>query len=379
MRRRRFYFLEPSKVGSQHITFIEAYLSALTSSELLRESFDLVFCASASTAAELSRSVVGKLDVRRIHVMNPEKRRLALKTCVEWFVVTGFLWKLRRGDILFVSCVLPTTLLLLELTNKVLRRRGLFVTLHGEIEGAFDKALQRPRSFGFWVLQWIGLRRPGSFLRVTVIDDFIKSRLIDVFPDRFLDADIVTVHNQLLPFQLVDLSRPNMGVCFIGYRTVIKGFQHFADLSTRFPDIEFLAIGGGKTENVRNGQSKPLLDGASYLREIAGCAVAFFPYISGYSCSLSAAAIDALSVGVHIVAFDRPCFVHLRESLGDDAVTICATTDEAATLIGNLAWREAKFLGRQRRLERLAASKYGSKSVVADFERLISKHDEINR
>jgi len=76
--------------------------------------------------------------------MNPEKRRLVLKSLVEFCVVFRRMLALRRQDILLVTCVLPTSLILIEWANRLLRRRGVHVVLHGDIEGI----LHRPGRVG---------------------------------------------------------------------------------------------------------------------------------------------------------------------------------------------------------------------------------------
>ena len=112
MRRRRFYFLEPSKVGRQHITLIAGYLAALVSSDRIRSGLEIHFCSSPSTRACLPPELAARVQCSSVPVMDPEKRRLLLKTLVEFGVTAGYLFRLRRGDVLFVSCLLPTTLLL---------------------------------------------------------------------------------------------------------------------------------------------------------------------------------------------------------------------------------------------------------------------------
>src|SRR2546426_407081 len=148
MERRRFYFLEPSKVASQHITLIEGYLTALSSSPSIIGNFELFLCASRSTLASLPGALTSRFRFRPIPVMNPEKRRQTLKTLLELFVVLRWLGRLRQGDVLFISCIFPTTLWLLELANRLLRRTGVHVVLHGEVEGLFAKSQQRFQSIG---------------------------------------------------------------------------------------------------------------------------------------------------------------------------------------------------------------------------------------
>jgi hypothetical protein len=371
MSRRRFYFVEPSKVGSQHITLIEGYLRALISSTALKQSFDLLFCASRSTAAALSTATREEIKHVPIRVMNPEKRRLILKTLLECYVVTRFLFTKRREDILFVSCVLPTTLLFLEACNRLLRRRGFFVVLHGEVEGLFDKSFQHPRSFGFWVLQWMRLRRRGSTLSLVVIDDFIKRRLLREYPGKLSDIDIFVVCHPISP--LARPQSPTSGVpsiCFIGYRTAFKGFDQFMHLSGLVPGAAFVAIGGGKVENVQSAQSTPISGSERYLGEISKCNVALFPYVAGYTCSLSAAAVDALSAGAYIVATDRPCFTGLQEYFGPEVITIYSSAAEAVAMLSQPRWLEERRSDNARRLEQLLESKYGLNAVRASFEKL---------
>jgi hypothetical protein len=375
MSRRRFIFIEPSKVGSQHITLIEGYLRALIASAVLSRTFDLIFCAADSTAAALSAGTRAAIKHVSIPVMDPEKRRLIRKTCVESYVVIRYLLRMRRGDVLFVSCVLPTTLLFLEACNWLLRRRGFFVELHGEIEGLFDKSMQRPSSFGFWVLQWMRLRRRGSTLSLVVIDDFIKARLLAEFPGKLQESEIFVVHIPMLPWPAASaLARPEPvpSACFIGYRTRLKGFDQFVQLSSLVPGVDFVAIGGGKVEHVTSSRSAPIGGSEGYMHAIAQCSVALFPYVAGYNCSLSAAAVDALSAGVYMLASDRACFVSLEQYFGAEILTICRSTADMAALLTDARWLEEKRGAQERRLERLKVSKYSLDAVRSSFEALMA-------
>jgi hypothetical protein len=261
--------------------------------------------------------------------------------------------------------------LFLEACNRLLRRSGIFVELHGELEGLFDKSMQRPSSFGFWVIQWMRLRRPGSTLALVVIDDFIKARLLSEYGGKLHDSDIFVVHIPISPLPLApEAPAPARSVCFIGYRTRVKGYEQFMQLSAMVPGAAFVAIGGGKVEDVRSARVTAISGSDSFLCEIARCSVALFPYVAGYNCSLSAAAVDALSAGVHMVASDRACFASLREYFGSEMVTICRSTAEFAQLLGDPQWIDRWRAGQGWRLERLAASKYSIDSVRSSFERL---------
>ena len=84
-------FVEPSKVGTQHITLIEGYLYA---------AINFSISNSSKVEAYLSKSTIKELKIKHnnfvskeIQVMNPEKRNLILKSILE-FITYLFLFKL---------------------------------------------------------------------------------------------------------------------------------------------------------------------------------------------------------------------------------------------------------------------------------------------
>jgi len=371
MSRHRFYFIEPSKIDNQHITLIEGYLSALMLSVKIKEKYDLFLYASSSTLAMLPSTLKSEYTCSVIPVMNAEKRRLILKTLVELFVVFRCLVKLRRGDILFISCVLPTTLWLLEYLNRLLGKSGVHVVLHGEIEGLFDITLQNFQSYGFWSKKWIHSRTAESRIMLVVLDDFIREKLVLEFPDK-LDAEIVSVvHLPIVALSPMHKEGDSLypSVCFVGYRSRFKGYDDFVHLATKHPTIKFLAIGGSKVEDVKTGAIKELVNNDSYINEISKCAAAIFPYTSLYSCSLSAAAVDALASGVPIIALDRACFSSLASYFGSEMVTVCSSVDKISQELedGKLLY---SHLTKEARLGRLSSSKYSLASVQESFEKL---------
>ena len=372
MTRPNFYFLEPSKVGSQHLTLIEGYLGALAASEWVRQHYQLVLKASSATLAALPRDLKAQFRCERVQVMDPERRRLVLKTFVELYVVLRSVSRLRANDILFVSCLLPTTLWLMEKCTNLFSKKRLQVVLHGEIEGLFDSALQRPTSYGYWSLRWLKARQLCSCIDLIVIDDFIKAKLIEDFPDKFADHSITVVPHPIIwdGVEAAGDAALVPAVCFVGYRSRFKGYDEFLRLAKDHPEITFLAIGAGKVENVHDGSSYPIFDNDVYLGELSKCAAAIFPYSRLYNCSLSAAAMDALSVGVKIIAYKRPCFVGLAESFGPDSVVVCESyADLSATMVAQQLVSDCH--SRSERLERLSNSKYSLPAVGRAFERML--------
>lgn len=367
--RRKFYFLEPSKVATQHIYLLGGYLRALANSQTIARDFDLIVCASKSTLSNLPASLISRLHCVRVFVMNPEKRRLIIKTLVEFSVVLWRMWRLRQGDVLFVSCVLPTTFVLIEFANRVLKRSGIYVVLHGEIEGLYPTSRQSILSNGYWAAAWLRLRAPDSLISLVVLDDFIKDRLVHSFPEKLRQTNVFVVHHPVFPLHTQAILRAPPTVGFLGYRTRAKSFESFAALAAQLPSMDFVAIGGGKVEDLRSGAVQLLAGKDAYLDEIARCTVACFPYTASYTCCLSASALDALAAGVQILAMDRPFFSELASYFGPDVVVTVANASQLAEALPRFGAGSGEQ-GRLLRLRKVAESKFGVDAVQRSFEAL---------
>lgn len=373
MKRPGFYFIEPSKVRTYHITLIDGYLAAIVSSTLIVNSHDVIFCACKSLFDNLSVSVRGQLTYEPIPVIDQDKHHVVRKSLLEFFVSLRYLLRLRQGDIAFFSCMIPTALLMLEIVNRVLRKKNIFVVIHGEIEAIFAPERLSRRSIGYWALKWLHAHSRDSSINVVVIDDFIKATLSGRYPDRFPNESIFVVHHPITAATVTTPQTPaGPAACFIGYRTPAKGFDDFKRLSVSHPNIRFLAIGAGKIEDIRSGFATQISGGEQFSQAISQCSIAIFPYKSAYDCSLSAAALDALSAGVHIVATDRASFVGLSKDLGTEYVTTYRSTADLGELLKTPGWIAERQCGRSRRLALLASSKFGLGSVRNDFERIVS-------
>jgi len=374
MSTRRLVVLEPSKVGTQHITLLDGYLRAISGSRAIHEVFQVQFHSCRETYDSLSVEVRAGLRHQGVRVMNGERRRLVRKSILEWMVVARAMFAMGRGDVLLVTCVLPPALIGLECLNKLLRRDNVVLMLHGEVEGLFDQSLQRLGSFGFWISGWMRLRRSDSRFSFLVIDDFIKRRLLESFHGRIDAARIFVAYHPITVHRGGSAAAGGDGgpfrVAFIGYRTRFKGFEMFEQLSRRNRGVDFIAIGGGVAVDVASGDAVRLEDSRDYMRQIARCAIALFPYSAGYTCSLSAALLDALSAGLHVVATPRPCFLSMAEYLGSDFVTIVDDPTAAEKLLSDPEWIWEKHSLREQRLVKLAASRYGEDGVRQCLERL---------
>jgi len=376
VRKSTFYFLEPSKVGNQHITVISGFISAITASEYLCEKFNLFVGLSRRTISALDDRKKSGIEIREVPVMDPEKRRLVVKSLLEFVLVFRWILRLRQGDILFVSCMLPTSLFLLEIFGRFFRYGSVFVVLHGELEGIVGEARQDYRRIGYWAAKWAAFRKKSSNISVVVLDDFIKEQLISRRPENF---DETSVHVVYLPLNLLEgernqsVSCNETRVCFIGYRTAQKRFSDFERLSEFYPQFDFLSIGGGFVEDLSNGKTLELSAREDFLNEVGKCDYSIFPYASGYELSLSAAMLDAISVGTHVVALDVPCAKGLYDYFGAEYVTVYGSFSDLEEDFVNLVSSRGKTQGMSRKElgVSLRQSKFGQLSVERKFCDLI--------
>ena len=95
------------------------------------------------------------------------------------------------------------------------------------------------------------------------------------------------------------------------------------------------------------------------------------PYLSGYDCSLSAAATDAVACGLHLLTSDRGCFRALAEAFGPETVTVCADEAEMRGRLSDPAWLAMCRDGKAARASRVAQSRYGLESVGRHLEAMM--------
>lgn len=366
---RSLYLLEPSKVGVQHVLMLDGYVRALGSSSAIRDRYRVEIAVSPSTLQNLSTSALRQVAVRRVFVMNPEKRRLFLKSLVEFAVTLRAMIRLRDGDLLVVTCLLPTSFILVEMANRLLRRKGIHVVIHGDIEGLFLTPRPPISSIFRWAQIWLDLRSPTSRIDLIALDDFIKRRLIERDPARFREDNIHVIHHPVDPLPDAGRAVESDRVGFLGYRTAAKSFDSYARLAREVPSLHFVAIGGGRVEDLRDGSETRIADKEAYVAEIARCGVACFPFTSGYTCALSASALDALAAGTRIVATDRPFFKALSEYFGSAFVRVVSSLAEMPEALRRMTAEEDPD-GRARRVAQVRSSKYGLEQVQRSFERL---------
>lgn len=372
-RHRQLVFLEPSKVRNQHITMLRGLVDAHA---LAREASDLPpvrIYGHESLIAALDLAPEDRTHARAVPVMDPERRRLVRKSLLEALVTGWRMLRLRQDQTLLVTCLMPPALILVELLKRLLPSRDVVVMLHGEVEGFFEKRRQHAGSFGYYMLRWLRIRPSSSTLKLAVIDSFIADSLIAEFEDRIRSESVYVLPHPIAPMpRLTVLPDGVPGICFIGFNTLNKGYDLFERLAAEMEDqARFVTIGGGR-KRVHGGDERALNGTSDYLDEIARCDVALFPYTGGYRASLSAAALDALSCGLHIVATRQACFVGLHSALGAYFVTLVDTIDDARFLLSDPAWISARRSERPERAAALERSHYGPRRVASALADLLS-------
>jgi glycosyltransferase involved in cell wall biosynthesis len=313
--------------------------------------------------------------------MNPERRRLVRKSLLEAAVSCWRIVRMRRTDSLLITCLLPPALILVELFKRLFPRRRVTVMIHGEIEGLFEADRQHPGSYGYYMNKWIGLRRKHSTLGLAVIDDFIVDEMVASSKGAIRPDDITVIPHPITPLaEIMPVDQDeDARICFIGFRTRQKGYDIFERVAATTPALTFEAIGGGYAQSVPGNQSRALCGTGDYMRAIAACDFALFPYVAGYRASLSAAALDALSAGLHLIASRRGCFINLHRNLGPDFVTLFDGEDQLRALLADPDWIAARREARMRRLRTIAHSPYGETNITKALARLTEPEPTVRR
>ncbi len=372
----RFIVMEPSKIGPQHITLLEGYLLALLKLDLPQRGLKLVYRADPSSHAALSDDVRARVPLEPIAVIDPEERRWVAKGFQELGAIRAALATMGPDDILLITCLTAPALFLLELGQALIADRRVVVVLHSELEALFDPGLRSPKTWGFWAYRWFRARRPSSRLGIAVIAPFVRKELETSFPATFPPGNVRLLNFPVSP-TMADAPAPEgpPRVSFIGYKTRFKGFEVFARAAAALADepLAFECVGGGQIESVPDGTTRPFAPGLGFLEEVAASALAVFPYQQGYVVTMSAAALDAVATGVHVLATRRPCFQALAEEFGPDSVTLFDTEAELQAILRDRAFVARVRAGAAGRRGQLANSSFGPAATVRAFDAMLAE------
>lgn len=370
----RFIMLEPSKVSTQHMTLIVPYLEAAVA---VGDRPVEMWCA-ASMWGSLPARLTGRVRHRRIPVIDASLRRFWVKIPLEVLVTLWALLVKRRDDVLLITCLFSPALYLVALACRVLRPKSVFVVLHGELEAILDEGLSpRITGYGYWIRRFWQRCLGDRSLGLVVIDRFIHTRLLTLSEGRLRPErlKVLTMPISTGPREgtVEDprAERPKPTACFVGFRSRLKGFDVFAQMAARRDDFTWLAIGGGIVEDMASGRIERLERPEDFARALSGCDVAVFPYQAGYDLSMSAAVLDAISVGLHVVASPRGCFVALAEALGEKSIQCAEGPDEMDEALDRwLTLSEHPDQGELFR--RVASSRFGQSNLNVEMRALIA-------
>lgn len=372
---RRLILLEASKVKNQHSTLMDGILRAYNWGGFVQNVGVPTVYAHQSLVENLSDEARSVASFRDIKVMDPQRRRLLRKSILEFVVVLSALWKLdAKKEYLLVTTLLPSAGIFVEIAKWLFPHKKMAVMIHGEIEGVLDSSRQKLGSYGLYMRIWFKIRAFHSKLDIAVIDDFIAETALRIFP-RAVNANNIFVIPMVV--ETSDYNGKPAGVpkcCFIGFRTPIKGHGHFVHLCAKVPDVAFFTIGGGVQKDERTGKETPLPSHAEFVSAISACDIAVFPYLGGYTCSLSAAATDAIAAGTHLLTTDRPCFGALAREFGPATVTICNNFEEMLQFLQDNKRLEVLRNARPQRLSMIPDSRYGLASVSKNIGDMLEGH-----
>ena len=354
---RRLLFLEPSKVGTQHITLIEAYLQA--AQKVAAGRVELFSCASLWN--NLSTGLRGRVAHHAVPVIDPDRRLFLAKVPLEFLVTVWTIFSKRREDVLLVTCLFSPSLYLLEMLCRVWKPANVHVVLHSELEALADRSISPGiTGYGYWCRKWWSIRTRNSSLGLVVIADQLRDRLLALGHDRLAPEKLSALS---LPASLPEevypgaATRARPKVCFVGQRTRFKGYEEFCRLAARLPGFEWVAIGGGSFENLSTGEQRRLASPEDFPAALTDCDVAVFPYTRGYDLSMSAAVLDAIAAGLFVIATSRATFQALSEELGPDMLTCVESSDEIGDALTD--WSSRPVLPREERRRRIARSSLG--------------------
>lgn len=372
---RRLVVLEVSKVRSYHSTLVDGLLRSYTAASLERRFGTPVLYAARSFYDHLSTEARLSVEYRPIPVIDQDSRRWLAKSVLEAWVALRCLLALRPGELLFVTTVMPSAMVLLEMFAWLIRRGRVVVLQHGELDGAFQPEKQSLTSFGYYIFLWFRMRRVLTGTRVAVLDYFIAEELQRRFPGSVATEALHVVPLPMIPLDISTVREPGPPrCCFVGFKSPNKGYHTFRHLAQSFPEIEFRVIGAGQDRLCGRDDGKKLGSANDFIAAVARCDIAVMPYVTGYDCSLSAAATDALASGLHLLCSDRGCFRALAAAFGPKCVTVCADESAMRRRLSDQDWLSMCMAGKADRLSRVAESRYSLRSVGRHLERMIGGH-----
>lgn len=374
MSTRRLLVLEPSKVGTQHITLIAQYLE----SALNAEDREVEFWCAPSTWASVPYGLKPRLRHRAIPVIDPSSRRFLLKIPLEVVVTLTAILRKRRDDVLLVTCLFSPALYFVAQACRLLRPRFVFIALHSEVEALVDASLSPwITGYGYWIRRFWKRCLDADAPGLLVLNRFIRERLLDLSEGRLRPERIGVLTMPIQAIEQVAGEREEQKpgtkpkVCFVGYRTRLKGFDTFASMAAARDDFTWLAVGGGVIENVVTGEVTSLDRPEDFAHAVAACDVALFPYEGGYDVSMSAAVLDAIAAGVYVIATRRGCFIALSEVLGEDVVQCAEGIEEMNRALS--AWcARPERLDRSTIARRIAASPFSAERLDMEMRALMT-------
>jgi len=369
----RIIFAEVSKVRHYHSTVMNGFVKAWSHVGAERRWGRPIVYAHPSFFDALNQDVRDQIDAIPIAVIDPDRRRIVLKSLHEAWTTLRLIWKAGNEDTLLITTIFPSAMPIVELLSLFLPKKNVIVLQHSEVEEGCSNAKPQLGSYGHANLIWHRMRPIHSRVRIAVLGSWIADAMRKRFPRSFARHDIIPipmpVESYASPRQIETDHVFRCG--FVGFNTPAKGYETFASLAHEVGDVDFFQVGAGKSLNIRTGMFLPLRSADDFMDALSVCDVAVMPNTSGYDFTLSAAATDAISAGVHLLTSDRGCYRALRDEFGSQCVTICGNEQEMHAFLTDANWRARILAGRSERLARIEHTEFSLSNVGKSLEDLM--------
>jgi hypothetical protein len=329
------FVIDSNKAGLEHLSFNVAMLQAVSAAARERGYRLVVFCERTQREAALSLSAAaGDYVWQDIPVVTGFRRSFVKKFTVELAVVCKLLLRARRegADVVILS-LFPNVLASLLLFKPLFRKVRLHVVLHGELESLVIEEKRPIYREGFWVKLALLRLFDGSWPKLYVLGEGIKSRLLRRFPQARHLAKLRVIEHPYLFSETAPPRIPATGklrVGFVGSGRIVKGIAEFFRLAESLSDqitagaVEFVVVGGIERNFTRaNGgwvrvlADEPAgLDVAGFCSGIASLDCAVFLFRADYLFTASGTVFDVLNEGVAVLSLQNH---YLRDLAQDDS------------------------------------------------------------
>lgn len=323
--------VEPNKIGRQHNTFNKEFLN-------LFKIYKIHFISDIRTSKLIDETYYQSSE--SIKVIDGDERKFIKKTIFELFNVIKLSIKYRKNKILFLS-ISPQVLFIFEFLKLFIApKKKIYIILHGELEGVFEKDKQKINSYGFWIMLWLKLRKSIKTTKVILLAEYIYDSINNAGFNFGRINDDISIVNLPIPFHHNDKKllneKDNLDFLFIGQRSKKKGFIDYLSIKNKTKSYySFYSIGQGKL--IHHSKNKDIHSNfQDYMDTVSNFSVFIFPVIGSYQATISSAICDAIGCSQLILAYKNPMTEYFQRILSEECVILFNSEEELVSYIDNI-------------------------------------------